>query len=311
MKGAFYLELRKANNDLNAILNGDNFEEKLRVIKIIEDSIDMIQALSIVITQDSFLDAEIKLNDYKESPCYKDLEMVFDIYIEHVEINIRELEEIDDNNLMELFLLKCISLEREPALQLSLLIFIMGFMSLKNKETLLFRHERLMSMIPDAISADYVKNGRLKALNDFRRERINNNILSLSIGKEISLSGNDVGFSLVRFVDEAIAEMTKGETKKLTDQLTEQDLINVMDVISGESRKRIFDSMEYEYAAWISNKIMIFAVINDAQKGFYFTKSETDGEINNRIIPSVRRTIETIITISGKRMKYCRRKCDE
>ncbi len=187
----------------------------------------------------------------------------------------------------------------------------MGFMSLKNKETLLFRHERLMSMIPDAISADYVKNGRLKALNDFRRERINNNILSLSIGKEISLSGNDVGFSLVRFVDEAIAEMTKGETKKLTDQLTEQDLINVMDVISGESRKRIFDSMEYEYAAWISNKIMIFAVINDAQKGFYFTKSETDGEINNRIIPSVRRTIETIITISGKRMKYCRRKCDE
>ncbi len=312
MNDAFYLELRKANNEVNAILNGNNIEEKIRIISLIEDCIDMLQTISIIVTQDTFLDAEIKLGEYESNPGHKDFSMLFDMYIEQVEIkSIRGAEEIDDARLMDLFLFKCISSEREPALQLSLLIFIMGFMSIKNKETLLFRHERMMSMIPDQITYDYLKNKRFSALKDFEIERISDRIMSLSYGSEISLSGDDEGFSLVRFVDETIEEMTKGESQKLIKLLSEDDLVNTMDVISGESRKKLFDNMEYEYAAWISNKIMIFAVISDAQESSIFSKSEVDGDLNNRILPSVRRAIETMITISGKRLKFKRRDDNE
>ncbi len=312
MNDAFYLELRKANNDVNAILNGKNIEEKIRTIRIIEDCIDMLQTISIIVTQDTFLDAEIKLNEYESNPGYKDFTMIFDLYIEYVEIkSIRGTEEIDDARLMELFLLKCISSEREPALQLALLIFVMGFMSIRKKETLLFRHERMMSIIPDQIAFDYMKNKRFSALKNLEIERINDRIMSLSYGSKIALPSDAEGFDLVRFVDETIEEMTKGESQKLIKQLSEEDLVNTMDIISGESRKKLFDNMEYEYAAWISNKILIFAVISDAKEGGTFAKSEIDGELNNRILPSVRRTIETMITISGKRLKFKRRTDNE
>lgn len=312
MNDAFYLELRKANNDVNAILNGKNIEEKIRTIRIIEDCIDMLQTISIIVTQDTFLDAEIKLNEYESNPGYKDFTMIFDLYIEYVEIkSIRGTEEIDDARLMELFLLKCISSEREPALQLALLIFVMGFMSIRKKETLLFRHERMMSIIPDQIAFDYIKNKRFSALKNLEIERISDRIMSLSYGSKIALPSDAEGFDLVRFVDETIEEMTKGESQKLIKQLSEEDLVNTMDIISGESRKKLFDNMEYEYAAWISNKILIFAVISDAKEDGIFAKSEIDGELNNRILPSVRRTIETMITISGKRLKFKRRTDNE
>ncbi len=312
MNDALYLELRKSNNDVNAILNGNNREEKIRIISLVEDCIDMLQTISIIVTQDTFLDAKIKLGEYKSNPSYADFSMLFDMYIEQVEIkSIRGIEEIDDVRLMELFLLKCISSEREPALQLSLLIFIMGFMSIRNKETLLFRHERMMSMIPDQISYDYLKNKRFSKLKNFEIERISNRIMSLSYGSEVSLSGDVEGFSLIRFVDETIEEMTKGESQKLIKQLSEEDLVNTMDVISGASRKKLFDNMEYEYAAWISNNIIIFAVINDAQESSIFSEEEVDEDLNNRILPSVRRTIETMITISGKRLKFKRRDDNE
>lgn len=312
MNDAFYLELRKANNDVNAILNGKNIEEKIRTIRIIEDCIDMLQTISIIATQDTFLDAEIKLNEYESNPGYKDFTMIFDLYIEYVEIkSIRGTEEIDDARLMELFLLKCISSEREPALQLALLIFVMGFMSIRRKETLLFRHERMMSIIPDQIAFDYMKNKRFSALKNLEIERISDRIMSLSYGSKIALPSDAEGFDLVRFVDETIEEMTKGESQKLIKQLSEEDLVNTMDIISGESRKKLFDNMEYEYAAWISNKILIFAVISDVQECSIFAKSEVDGELNNRILPSVKRTIEAMITISGKRLKLKRRTDNE
>lgn len=312
MKDIFYLELQKANNALTSILNGDDPKRKLKAIDTVEESIDMFQILSIVMTEDSFLDAEIKVSDFEKTPGFKDFKMVFDLYIEFVEIKGMGCGgEIDDEHLLELFMLKTIFSERPPEMQLSLLIFVMGFMSLKNRETLLFRHEKFMAVIPNQISSHYLKNARFAAIKDFEIERIGDRLLTLSCGNTIAVPQGAEGFNLVTFIDETLQEMTIGEVKKLVSQASDDDLLNVMSVISGAGRKKILDNADYENAAWISRRVNVFSIFADAVRGKIFSKDEVWGDYRNRILPSVRRMIEIMITITGKRLKYTRRKDNE
>ena len=308
MIDAFYYELLKANNDVNVILNGDDIAEIISSTNIIEDAIDMLQTISIVAMQDSFLDVFVKICDYKDRQGYKYFEDVIRLYVQYVEQGrIKGMGEISDDKLMEIFLLKFFTTDRSPVHQLSLLIYIIGLISLKNREGLQDRHEKLMAMIPDEISDDYQNANRFKSLMDFEIERIDYRLQSLSYGKEISVPPKSEAFNLTRFVDEAVKKMTIGEVKKLLDGLSDYDLVNTMDAISGESRKKLFDKMGYESAARLSQKVSVFSVMLDAENDDIFSHEETQMDLRNRILPSIKRAAETVIIVTGNRFEYRRR----
>ncbi|WP_026522733.1 hypothetical protein [Butyrivibrio sp. VCB2001] len=311
MIDAFYYELRKANNDISIILNGDDIEEKKSSMNIIEDAIDMLQTISIVAMQDSFLDVFVKICDYKGRQGYKDFEEVVGLYAQSVEHErLNGAKDISDDRLMEIFLLKFFTADRSPALQLSLLIYFIGLISLKNREGLQERHEKLMTMIPDVISADYLNGMHFKVLMDFENERIDDRLQSLSYGNEISIPPQSEAFNLTRFVDEAVKKMTIGETKELIEGMSDYDLVNTMDVISGISRKKLFDNMEHEKAAHLSQKVFIFSVILDAEKDNICSRDEMQMDFRSRILPSIRKAVAIVIMATGNRFDYRRREHD-
>ena len=162
MNDIFHIELRKANVGINKILAGNDVNEIFSTIETIEDGIDVIQTVSTAMDQSTFLDALILLDDYAEKPWIDAISDIIDVYISHVERGkIMTGEMIDDDKLMGLFMAKCLASDDGPITQFMRLLTAVACVSLKNGETLQKRHDRLMTMLPNDIAADYEKSRRI------------------------------------------------------------------------------------------------------------------------------------------------------
>lgn len=306
MNDSFYIELRKAHAEINKILSGNHIDEVFTAMEAIEDSVDMIQIVSIVMEQSTFLDAFIKLGDYSEKSCIEGISCIFEIYISQAELGkVKTGEELDDNALMDLFMVKCLALADEPVMQLVRLLTLVACISLKNGEQLQERHNRLMALLPADIASDYENSDRLEKLQQMSAEGVILNLETLSHGN-VLFPRNLVGYSYVKFVDEALQEMNDGEIRMLIALLQEQELTNVMGVISGKSRKKIMYSLKREDLLRMSQNIRLLTYSFEGEKEGIIREGETYNSIREEIIPAVLKAIEKIIVITGSKFKYTR-----
>ncbi len=306
MNDNFYMELRCAYTEINKVLCSEYYDEALRTIAMVEDIVDMVHTISIVMEQATFLDAYMKIGDYSEKPFIDEISDIFELYVSHVEIGKMKCDEVISNEeLMDLFMEKCMALDEDPIMKLAVLISSVACISLKNKDSLEVRQKKIMAMIPEIIVADYEKTSRFEEIKRLSKEGVILNFETLSRG-EILFPKKLVGYSYVRFIDETIQEMDKNEIQVLVALLYEEDLINVMSVLSGKGRKKIMSSLEYENLFRISKKVFLFTYSLEGEKEGIFQDAEIYNSIHEELTPSFIRVIEKILIVVGSKFKYVR-----
>lgn len=304
MNDVFYDELKKAQDRINEILLGDDYDEMVRTTALLEDTMDLIQTIAIVLERATFLDAYIKIEDYTDKPSIGEIADIFQIYIDNVElVKFQGNEAISDDKLLEMFMAKCLE-HNNSVTMMSMFISTAACMSLKNKESFETRYERLVSMLPDKIRQAYEQD-RLSNLEQIYNKGVIMNFETLRKG-EILFPKNVAGYSLVRFVDESINEMNQGEVGVFAAILPEEDLVNVMGVISGESRKKIMDSLDYENTFRISQKVFLYSFTVEGKKAGILPDEEIYSELQEYVLPSIKKAIERIIIITDGKFKYVR-----
>ena len=305
MNEIFYAELKNAQDHINKILLGDDYDEIVRITGILEDIMDLIQTIAIVLERATFLDAYMKNGDYTDKPSIGEIADIFQIYIDNVEIAMLQRDgEISDDEILKLFTAKCLEHKEDPVTMLSMLITTAACMSLKNKESFDIRYERLVTMLPEKILNAYEKE-RLSNLEQVLKTGVIMNYETLRKG-ELLFPKNVAGHSLVRFVDDTIYEMNRGEISIFAALLPEEDLVNVMGVISGRSRKKIMDSLDYEDTFRISRKVILYSFAVEGKKSGIMPDTELYSELQETVLPSVRKAIERIIVITDGKFKNVR-----
>lgn len=306
MNDNFYMELRSAYTEINKILCGEYYDEAIRTIEMVSDIVDMVQTISIVMEQTTFLDAYMKIGDYSEMPFIDEISDIFEIYVSHVEMGKMKYDEvISDEALMDLFMMKCMALDNEPIMKLAVLISSVACISMKNKDSLETRQKKIMAMLPEIIVVEYEKSNRFDELKKASQKGVILNFETLSRG-DILFPRKLVGYSYVRFIDETLCEMNKTEIEMLTALLYEDDLINVMSVLSGKARKKIMNSLEYEELFRISKKVFLFTYSLEGEKEGIFQDAEIYNSIHEELTPSFIKAIEKILVIVGSKFKYMR-----
>lgn len=178
-------------------------------------------------------------------------------------------------------------------------------MSLKYKEFFAIRYERLVGMLPDCIQHDYRKKDSIEKLEKMYNTGVIMNYETLCQG-EILFPKKLVGYSLIKFIDEAINGMDKSEISIFSALFPETDLVNIMGVISGNARKKIMDSLEYEDVFRISQKVFLFSFMVEGKRDGIFSKEEINSELYESVIPSARDAVEQIIMLTSGKFKYVR-----
>ncbi len=306
MNDVFYMELRSSYTEINKILCGEYYDEALRTIEMVSDIVDMVQTISIVMEQTTFLDAYMKIGDYSEMPFIDEISDIFEIYVSHVEMGKMKYDEvISDEELMDLFMMKCMALDDDPIMKLAVLISSVACISMKNKDSLETRQKKIMAMLPEIIVVEYEKSNRFDELKKVSQKGVILNFETLNRG-DILFPRKLVGYSYVRFIDETLCEMNKTEIEMLTALLYEDDLINVMSVLSGKARKKIMNSLEYEELFRISKKVFLFTYSLEGEKEGIFQDAEIYNSIHEELTPSFIKAIEKILVIVGSKFKYMR-----
>lgn len=311
MNDLFYAELVNAQKQINKILAGDDYDEIVRITNILEDTMDLIQTIVIVMERASFLDAYMKIGDYTDKPSIGEMADIFQIYIDNVELAcLKDNKEMCDEELYRLFTMKCVEKERDPVTMLSMLMAATACMAVKHKVFFDARVEKLLSMLPEDIRYAYEKEGRIKKLELIYEQGVIMNYETLRRG-EILFPKKLPGYSLVKFVDESLNEMKTGEIAILAALLQDEDLVNVMEVISGNGRKKIMDSLEYEDTLRISKKVILFSFIIDGKKEGILQNDEIYTDLHEIVIPSIKKAIEKILIITDGKFKYQRVQMEE
>ena len=303
MNDVYYAELEKAQNQINKILLGDDYDEIVRITGILVDTMELIQTIAIVLERATFLDAYVKIGDYTDKLSIGEIGDIFQIYIDNVELAMFEDKEIiSDDKILKKFTAKCLESKRDSITMLSMLISIAACMSLKNKEPFDRRYGRLVMMLPDKIRYAYEEE-RLSNLEHILKTGVIMNYETLRKG-ERSFPKDEAGYSLVCFVDDSIYAMERSTIGILVALLPEEDLVNVMGVISGRSRKKIMDSLDYEDTFRISQKVFLYSFTADGKSAGILSDEEIYSEVQEVVLPSIKKAIEKIIFLTYGKFKY-------
>ncbi len=165
MNDNFYMELGCAYTEINKVLSSEDYDKAFLTIAMVEDIIDMVQTISIVMEKATFLDAYIKIGDYSEKPFIDEIADIFEIYVSQVEIGKMKCNEVISNEeLLGLFMEKCMALDADPIMKLAVLISTVACISMKNKDSFEVRQKKIMAILPKIVVADYEKTNRFEEL---------------------------------------------------------------------------------------------------------------------------------------------------
>ncbi len=301
MNDRFYIEVTNITNSINRILNGNDIKEKISVTSKIKDAIDGVLEKFVIAECDSVLD--LLMNIEPDDPDTEADETLDDMIADYV--NLVEMERlkgrigISDNDLIDKYLINYYSKCSDGAFAMAILVYIMGIISIKNKDSLEEAHEKIMSIIPGDIKEDYNKERRFKRIQ-FLELRKKSGIISDLYTGSFSVPKSVPGYETALFVEDSINDMTDGLAEKIANALSDPDLVNILDALSGNARKKLLENMSKERALQLSKKVVVFSFLVDSAKEGIFTEDEVNKDFTERILISLKNA-EIIIKESSKR----------